>query len=257
MRLRLILALALVGLGSTLAVGQPAGLLELGRALWARLDVILIAIAIITILATVAPRGSLGGAVVFGSAGLAVHLGRRGGWSAPDVWLLLGAGAVAAGGWLAMTVDVPEPDQIDPVRRRIALLFPRRIGLAGRRAPDILSVVAVGTCVRVDLSAAKAPKGETIELLISCWAARVELAVPARWPVVAGRLASAHAIRFCGELDLAEPTPFPHLPEQAARLTKVTAERTAAHERSPASGRAAAIVIHVLGLAGEVTIVGR
>jgi hypothetical protein len=250
------MALALVGLGSAIAAGGPAGVAELARLVWAHLDLLLASAATVVFVAAVAPRGTLMAPLVLALAAAGVYAWRHRVGTGPELWALIGTGAVAAGGWLTMS-DTNDRDvrSLDPVLRRMAVLLPRTIRVVDRPAPDQLLVLAVGGRVRVDLSEAKPPRGTVMELVLTCCAAQVEVAIPRSWAVVGGRLATAHGVRFTGQLDEAQPMPYPDEPVQRQALVALAeARRSTVAETAKRSG---AVVIHALGFGGRVSLLGR
>jgi hypothetical protein len=159
-----------------------------------------------------------------------------------------------AGGWLAMSTAQSDRS-LDPVRRELAAFLPRRIKVGrGEETPRQLSVIAVSTSVGVTFAEGCVPRHPTVELLVSCWAGRVEVRAPGSWLLAAGRVAATRGIRFVGDLDHHRPFPDPRAPEQAERLGKLIQEHHREHPPPDSDIPAAVLVVHVLGFGGEVTI---
>jgi hypothetical protein len=254
---RLLAALTLVGVGSAIAAGGPVGLAYVARAVWEHLDLLLVALAGSALLAAVAPRGTRAAPVALALVGVGIHLWRNSGSSTAQVWLLLGGTAILMGGWLGTAESTARDggQPVDPVRRSVAVLFPRAIQISGQ-APDQLFVLAVGVRVRVDLSLAQPPRFASTQVLVTCCAARIEVIVPNSWPVVAGRLAAAYGVRFTGRLDSNRSTPHPQEPAEAKILGKLAKERWK-RVAGPGAPRSAVVVIHAMGFGGEIVLVDR
>jgi hypothetical protein len=251
-----LVGLLLVAVGAALAAGGPEGLARVGAAVWTRLDLLLVGLAVAAFVTAVAPRGTLILPLALALAGGALHLMRTGSWSSDALSRLSGALAIVMGGWVVMA-DTPDAraDPVDPVLRRAAVLFPRHVRV-GRQAPAQVVVLAVGTRLLVDFTGSTMAKFNATELVVSCWAARVEVAVPHAWPVVGGRLRAAHRIRFTGQLDSEQLAPSPQDRDTAGWLGELSRER-ARRATGDEPAESFAVVVHVLGLGGEVVLVGR
>jgi hypothetical protein len=97
-KLRVLAALTLVGIGSALAAGGTAGLMYVARAAWEHLGLLLLVLAGSVLFAAVVPRGTRAAPLAIALAGWSIHLWRTSGGSTSQVWLLVGGLVVLIGG---------------------------------------------------------------------------------------------------------------------------------------------------------------
>jgi hypothetical protein len=256
-RSRTLIGLLLVSIGSTLAVAGPGGLGRVGLLFASHLYLVFFAAAGLSLFLTVLPRGTRAAPAGLFVAGLIAYVAdHHGWWHASQPWALAGLMIVLAGGGLSMTASGRKrSEDFDPVQRAWAIGFPRTVAFPGTEwTPGLISAYAIGTKLTIDLRKPAEARGKYVELAIACWVARVEIVLPDHWPVVAGRLAQTKGIRFSGSLDSNETFTDPRDQLQFNRLNNVVEEWRRLHQADPDP---AVVVVHVLGLGGEVSLVGR
>jgi hypothetical protein len=250
-RLRGLVAATLIGVGAILAVDGSHGLSTATRLLADHGWILLLVLAGLAALQTIAPANSLVGPFILAAAGVLVFALKEGGigWPAAGGLLLL------IGGRLAMVTSGENGKRLDPLRREFAVIFRRQIEFdRDQIIPEELSIVAIAAVARVTFHEGAEYERETAELLVTCWAGgHVELRVPRHWAVVAGRVGAAHGIRFKGRLD--DPRLFrdPHHKDHD-ELVKIAEARWRDHPPAPGAGLAQTLVVHVMGLGGWVTL---
>lgn len=241
--------LGLVVVGVILAVDGPHGIATAAGLVGDHVGVVLVAAAVAGLVHNLAPRGTVIGPAVLAGAGVGALALRYGWWSARDVWVVVGAALVIAGGLMAVGGQ-SRPLRSDPARRVVAVLFRRTVEFrSGEDAPERLTVVAVFTRCEVDLRRAELPRYGPVEIMVSCWASVVTLRLPGHWPVVAGRVTAARHVRMCGSLDSTDPFESPE--EKRDELVDLAAER---QEREGSARKGVATVVHVVGVGGSVVI---
>ena len=245
-----LLGLAMIGVGAIVAVDGLDGVVRVAQALVAHVGVVLVALAIVLLAHNMAPAGTWVGPLTVGGVGVAI-LAWQHGWGFGAIWAAAGGMMMLVGGRIVMSMRFEsEPIEAAPVRRLIGVLARRRLGFTStQHAPERLRILAVGARIDIDMRAARLPAVGPVEVLISCWEGAVKLQLPQHWAVVAGRVTTGRAIRLAGVLDSSEVFEDPE--NQADRLGDIAEERRQA-TNAPAVG--AAIVVHVLGLGGAVTI---
>jgi hypothetical protein len=243
----------MVGAGSVLLVSGPDEAASALTMLVDHLDLVLLGAGALLLLLALAPGRSLVGPLIVLATGSAVLVVRRDLLTPDHGWRLAGGAVVAGGIWLAAHGRSGPAEQA--VRRIVAVLVPRSMRVAdGARAPHHVSVVVAGTRAAVDFTQARPAESQPIELDVSCWFGRLELTLPAAWPVAAGRVNAAYGIRFVGTLDHDEPIRDVIAAQQD--LDRLCKERRARLAVDPAP-RSSAVVVHVLGRGGEIVLVGR
>jgi hypothetical protein len=139
-----------------------------------------------------------------GLLGLAVEHGtlRRSFFAHVPPFVLIGAGVIIA-------MSRRDRIQVDAgVRRFAAILFPVRQHVSDE-APLKIILRAMFGLLRLDMSQAARPPSTRVSVDVTCLAGRVELIVPKKWDVQAGRIDLARHITFAGSLtrsDIAPPT---------------------------------------------------
>jgi hypothetical protein len=252
-RVRLLLALALVAVGSPVAAGGPASLGRLASLVIANIHVPLLVLAAILILVSALPRGTRLGPMILIAGGLTAYAVTHGQWRAGGLWTAMGALLVLLGGRIAL-LPGSRRERIDPVWRVTAVLFPRTLAVGkGERAPEQIAVVAIGTRVVVDLREPGRVDEALIELSLSCWAGHIEILLPDSWSVVGGRLASARGVTFRGQLDSTKLFADPRNQEMYEKLINTGAARRERHQE-PTGVDPAVVVVHVLGFGGAVEL---
>jgi len=242
-RPRVLVALAMMVAGALLTLDGPGGVTRAGRLLAEHGGIVLIALAVAALLAAMAPRGTVVGPVVVGLIGVGLVGARAGLWSAEALWTAGGTGLVVVGGWVVMASVSPAAHDFDPAWRRRAILWPRTIEVSDENAwPQHLGILAVGTKVEVDLRRGRRPVTAFLELAVSCWGGRVEVYLPPHWRVLPGRVHAATAVRLKGRLDDTEPLRDPHAPGAEKRIAAM-------------GGNDVVVVIHIVGLGGEVQLI--
>ncbi|GAB3873144.1 hypothetical protein ACFQ1S_00770 [Kibdelosporangium lantanae] len=240
-----LLALLAISTGSVLVAAGPPGLAHLGTLLWDNAGWLLLSLGGLSLLATVAPKGSLLGPLVLVVLGLVVL-----GWPRPEIWALTG-GVMAVGGAFLL-VKQPITATNDPVVRRSAVLFPRSFTLSALGlGPSRLYLRTVGTRLVADATWMAPPPKDVLELVVSCWGGRVELKLPMHWTVVAGRLSATKLISFEGTLD--SPKPIPH-PTTVSKSDRDDLIRARVERYGTPGDSAALVVVHVLGFGGVVEV---
>lgn len=238
-------------MGAILVVAGPAGLAAAVRVLLGHAGLVLIGMALAALLYNLAPQGTLAGPVVLAAVGGAVLAWQRGWWSARSIWALVGLALALTGGALVIRKD-PGVVTTEPVRRIVAPAVRRRLAFRSEEgAPERLRLVAVAARIDVDLRQAQPPAYGPMEVFVSCWGGTICFDIPDSWAVVAGRLTAARSIRFEGILDSADTFPDPDDPEMAERLAQIASSRK---DSTGATDVGAAIVVHVLGIGGSVTV---
>jgi hypothetical protein len=237
--------------GTALTLDGPEAVEAALGWLFTHADLIVIGVAVMGLLHNIAPRGALAGPLILGAAGLTAAVIRGHSLPAMGGWSTVGAGVAVVGGLMVMR-RTSQPAQPDPVRRVVAAVFSREIVYeAGQDAPERLSVVAIGCPVDVNLKAAGLPRHRLVEINIVCIAAHVRIAVPANWPVVAGRVAGTRGVRLSGLLDSTETFDDPRDDEQAEDLNDLAVRKMKAARRRRVGSP---VVVHIVGWAGSVAI---
>jgi hypothetical protein len=186
--------------------------------------------------------------------GAAVFAFQRGHWSDRVTWQLAGGGLIVMGGWLAMAPTSPA-SSLDPVRRELAVVIPRPIRIRSEeRSPQQLSVIAIGTSAHVTFAEGCILTDHVVELLVSCWGGSVDVQLPDSWPVVAGRVNAARMIRLDGKLDRNDAFADPRTPADYGTLQKLIKKRRENHPPRDPSRPSAALVMHVTGIGGQISI---
>ena len=256
---RIALALLLVGLGGTLAAGGPVALGRLALVVLDHIYLLFLAAAAVSIFVTVMPRGTRTGPVVLILAGSVAYVATHQRSPGQSGWVAVGLLAVVAGGGLAMTaknLGNKNRRDFDPVRRRWAIGIQKVVEFhADEWIPDHISVYAVGTKLRIDLTAPAEARRQYVELSVICCGGCVEIVLPDHWPVVGGRLAFTRTIHFSGRLDSEETFPDPRDQIQYKRLGQVIERRHRQYREF--NQPPPVLVVHVMGLGGEVSLVGR
>jgi hypothetical protein len=247
-RWQTLLALLAVGAGSVLTAAGPTGLSRLGVLLVDNAGWLLIALGTLALLSAIAPRGALLGPLLLILAGLVVI-----GWPQPEIWTLSGSVITVGGGLLLIRGTQGRTRNEDRVMRRSGALVRRTILLDHKDiCPDHMFLRAVCGKLIVDVTQARPPGGDVLELMITCWGGWVDIRPPEHWAVVSGRLAAANLIVFDGPLDDRQPHP------NAARLDgdalDQLKDKRVKQEHRDKGLQAALVVVHVMGLGGGVTV---
>jgi hypothetical protein len=257
-RSRIVWALLLVGFGAALAVAGPVGLGRLALDVLSHIYFLFLAAAAVSIFLTAMPRGTRIGPVVLIVAGSAAYVATHERSTGRSGWVLVGLLIVLVGGGLAMTARSGKSKNtrdFDPVRRSWAIGIHRVVDFhEDKWIPGYISVCVIATKVKVDLTVPAEARGKYVELSVACWGGCVEIVLPEHWPVVGGRLALTRAIHFSGRLDSEDTFSDPRDQSQYRRLGLVIEER---HRLYPELKEPAVLVVHVMGLGGNVSLVGR
>ena len=112
-------------------------------------------------------------------------------------------------------------------------------------------LTSVAARIDVDLRTAQPPQYGPLQVFVSCWGGAVHLDFPEGWAVVAGRLLAARSIRFKGALDSADTFPSPDDPTTVEMLNEVAEQRG---QSTGSTDPTVAVVVHVLGIGGTVTV---
>ncbi|CAM3329932.1 hypothetical protein KIPE111705_02835 [Kibdelosporangium persicum] len=246
----MLLALLAVSAGSVLAASGPGGFARLGTVVLDNAGWLLLAAGAVALLSAIAPPGALLGPLVLIVAGLVVVLDPP----RPEVWTLSGGIITVGGGLFLMRRAGTEQPNADPVMRRSAVLFPRKVRLrSDELCPERLFLRSVlSVRITANLRAAAPPQRGIIELLITCWGGQVRVTLPDHWTVVGGRLAAAKLISLDGVLDHARTYPDLSLIKEAAEFTELTEARFAKHGSDDQEPVLA--IVHVMGLGGVVRL---
>jgi len=249
-----VLGVVCVWVGAVLAAQGPEGVAWIVVGLTQHMALILLCLATGALLYNIAPRGALPGPLLLGSAGLTVLAIRNQWWNDQDVWFLTGTALAIVGGLTVMRKRQTTL-RSNPVRRIVGAIVRRRLVVeADQYAPERIVVLAICGRVEIDLRLARLPRYGPVEVMVSCWMSAVELFVANHWPVVAGRVHAARGIQLEGCLDSSELFDEPESEEQGERLVQLAKERQISMK---ADQEGSAIVVHVLGLGGSVSISGR
>lgn len=253
--------IAAVWLGAVLTTGGLAAVETAAVAGGRAAGVLLVVGAIGCLLANIAPRGTLLGPLLLLAVGLAVvalqrdWLSSRGGW--PAVGFL-----ISVGGAFMTTRSTPPTQPPEPVRRVFGVALRRRLSYrAGEAAPAQLRLITIVNRTEIDLSAAGLPEfGDIVELVVTSVFGTVEIDLPPSWPVVAGRVTASRHVRLSGVLD--SDVSFDD-PDADADPDTGESQQDGLDliigKRKQATGSAhggAAVVIHVLGWGGSITVKG-
>jgi len=253
---RTVLALLLVSLGSALAVAGPVALGRVGLLIASHIYVLFFAAAALSVFLTVLPRGTRVGPAMLFVAGVVAYIAAHGRGHRWDPWALAGLMIALLGGGLSMaTSSRKRTEDVDPVKRVWAIAFPRTSDFQDNEwTPQLISACAIGAKLTIDLRSPAEARGKYVELAIACWAGRVEIIPPDHWPIVAGRLAQTKGIRFSGNLDSSETFSDPRDQAQYNKLGEIVDKWRRLHT---ASTEPTVVVVHVMGLGGQISLVGR
>jgi hypothetical protein len=234
---RVAAALLLVAAGATIGAGGSSAALHLAQMIWTNLSLIILAIACMALLASIAPIGSVAGPLLLVVLAGGVWALQAGWITVGERWLwtllLIGTGVLVA-------ADPAGQRRPDMTQRRWAMLFPRTI--TPESIPGKVRVVAAGNRLRLDLRTTN-PGAPVTEIFASIWLGKVELLLPNDWAVVAGRVTAARAIEFSGTMTTAASYTDPSGSDQK-RLEALV---------DPPS-RPFVGVVHVLGVLGRIDV---
>lgn len=233
-RIRIGLGLLAVAAGTAWLYGGVAAVQAGALAVAAAIPVLLLIAGAVLVFRASTPRGTLAGPLALlaiGGGGVAAQYGVL---RAANLDRLVGLGLVVGGIAVAMSSRSEEPSAPVSVRRFRTLVWPRRTTVRGP-APFQLVVQAALGRVAVDLSHADFPKGvRSTEIDMSIFYGRIELALPATWTVVAGRVAAARGVAFEGLLDSRKPAELDEDQEESSPTPRV--------------------VLNALGLGGAISV---
>lgn len=252
------LSLLLVAIGSALFVGGPDPVVELARWLADRAGVLLLGLAAAIALVTALPRGAATGPLGLAGAGVVVLLVQHGQMTSADWWAMGGGALIGLGALLSLgRRRGGSPQDVDPVHTYRIMLLSRLIAVeATDRMPKQIRLITIGARAELNLAAAQPGRTDVLELVLTCCAGRVEVALPERWAAVAGRVSATRRVDFIGRLDA--PAPLTDLDDERQRmvLTEAAAERAKDYP-VPDGARSVVVLIHVVGLWGQVVLLGR
>jgi hypothetical protein len=253
-RARIGAAILLVGAGAVLAVSGTEGAVRLWEGVIRFGPYAVLAAGLLGVLASFAPRSIDPGPLLLVLIG-AILIVWQWDWL-PVGWPhLTGVLALGLGGWV-MTTAPRRAANLDPVLRARAVVFPARPRLPDT-APDYLAATAVGARLTLDLRAAGRPSFSQLELAVSCWlGGSVDVHLPEHWAVVCGRSESTHGVKLHGRVDSEMTIPYVNDPAGATKLDQAARDRLksvgAAEGTEPV-----AVLLHLTGVLGRVTLMGR
>jgi hypothetical protein len=246
-----------VSAGTALAVAGPRVLLAVGSEAAAHAGVILISGAVLLVVGSAVPPGRRTLPLLLAVAGVLLLLVRD-----PVLWHRYGwatVGLLLITGGVRIMVAVPLPTRprrrdVDTFRRVYAGPFQRTVFEPAKAAhtPRHISVFSCLGAVTVDLTGAAAPATPLIEIFVTGCGATVKIVIPDGWIAVAGRVTAVRRVRMRGPLDSPRPVEDPNAEFQ--KLRELVKRKEAAAKVMEGSG--AAVVVHVVGLAGSVTVDG-
>lgn len=246
----------LIAAGSIVAAYGTDGVIRLWEIMLRYGPYALVAAGVLALAGRLVPRVIDPGPILLILIGASVIAVQRSWFPGGSLTNVAGLLTITVGGWL-MTATPSASRQADPVRRASTAILPRRVRIAGPSpTPLQISVLAVCGRITLDLRDAADPELTRVEITVSCWAGgSVDIFLPGHWAIACGRVESVRAIRMAGRVDTAEITRFPDLAETRAVLRTVAEDRL---RTVPAAGRApVAVVVHIVGVLGRVTLAGR
>jgi hypothetical protein len=241
---RAIVSALLVAVGSVIVVAGPRPVLDTGQWLLDHSGVVLLALAAAVALWKAVPRESRKWPLLLAVVGVVILLVQHG----VDPVAIAGGVLVILGALVSgLRFADSFRDDTDPVHIYRRVFYGRNITARSLQpVPQILRLLAVGTTVKIDLTAARRGEFDFLELAVTCWCARVEIVLPSHWAVAAGRLAATTAVRFIGVLDTATLITDVYDEEQTTELTAIATER-AGQAQDTGLLRRVGVVIHVAG----------
>lgn len=251
-------SLLLVAIGSALLVGGPDPLVDLVRWLADRAGVLLLGLAAAIVLVTAIPRGAATGPLGLAGAGVVVLAAQHGQITSADWWAVGGGVLIGLGAFLSLGRRHSDSSQdVDPVQTYRVLLLSRSIPVrSSDQVPKQIRLIAIGARAQLDLAAAQPGRTDVLELVLTCYAGRVEVALPERWAVVAGRVSATRSVDFIGRLDAITPLTDLNDELQCTVLTEAATDQAKSYP-VPEGARSMVVVIHVVGLWGQVILLGR
>lgn len=241
---RAIVGALLVAVGSVIVVAGPQPVVGMGQWLLHHSGTLLLALAAAVALWKAVPREARKWPLLLAAVGVVVLLVQHGvDPMAVAGGVLVGFGALMSG----LRPGDSFRDDIDPVHIYRRIFYGRNIKARPLQpVPQLLRLLAVGTTVKIDLTAARRGEFDFLELAVTCWFARVEIVLPPHWAVAAGRLAATTGVRFTGVLDTATLITDVYDEGQTAELTSIATER-AGHAEDTGLVRRVGVVIHAAG----------
>lgn len=255
---RTAVGLSLVAIGSALFAGGPHPVVEVARWLAARAGVLLLGLAAVIALVTASRRGARVGPLGLAVIGVVVLAAQRGQVTSVDWWASGGAVLIGMGAFLSLRRRRENPAQdVDPVHTYRVLLLSRPIVITSTdRVPKQIRLCAIGARAQLDLAAAQPGRTDVLELVLTCCAGRVEVTLPEAWAAVAGRVSATRHVTFGGRLDATAPVTDLNDERQIKALAEAAAKRAKIY-RVPEGSRSVIVVINVVGVYGEVVLLGR
>jgi hypothetical protein len=242
----------LVAAGAVLIVAGPGPLVAVVRWLLAHAGEVLLGLAVVIALVAALPRGSRKLPLSLAAAGLIVFLAQRG----VSGTVLLGLVLLGLGlGFVAVRYGDQFRDDVDPVHTYWRICSSRSIvARPSVEMPQQVKLLAIGSFrTRLDLRDADTDSASTpVEIVLTCWLSRIEIAVPTAWAVLAGRVGATKHIRFDGALDSEEL-----ITDTADAEQLETLEQSAKDRAGQYGGRGVGVVIHVAGAMGAVSLARR
>ncbi len=253
---RTIVGAFLVAAGAVLAAAGPAPLLEIARWVFARAGVVLLGLAAALALWAAVPRDRRKLPLMLAGMGAMVLLVQR----EVDLFVIVGGALIAMGVLVpGFRVGAGFRDDVDPVHTYWRVVYPRGITAKPTvRLPRQIRVRSFGlpAPVRMNLLDYKPGDSWFLEIILTCWFARVTIDLPPQWAVVAGRVAATRKVSFVGQLDSSVLITDLEDVDQATELRALAEERSArhtGHEKAMAIG----VVVHMAGAFSKVTLTGR
>ncbi|MEU5891112.1 hypothetical protein ABZ835_30325 [Streptomyces sp. NPDC047461] len=212
-RIRVVVGLGAVAMGTAWAVGGVAGLRDVVGVLLVAVPALLVLAGVVLLLRAAVPDGQLGGPLTLVGVGVGVLVLRFGvpqlselSDQAPTALILGGVFVALFRGRSGSGLDIG-------VRRYTSLLYPRvRTSLEGRAPKKLILRALLFGEVDIDLSRCEFPFEARLVVDVTMLWACVRLKVPADWTVLAGRVELTSGVRFHGRLSepaFASPQPSP------------------------------------------------
>ncbi|SNR35211.1 LiaF transmembrane domain-containing protein [Actinomadura mexicana] len=199
-RTRVLLGLVAVATGAALAAGGSDALRRGVEVFAQTAPYLLLAAGAIILLKSVLPREqTVAGPAFLVVAGL-TWLAVARDWFASETMRPFASAVLVVGGVaVAMSSGRRDLDIDTGVRRCMAIVMPRVSRFA--QAPRKLVVRALAGDVVIDLSEARLPRQQEMEIDLALLYGYVQILIPEGWAVVRGRLETARRIRLDGKLD--------------------------------------------------------
>jgi hypothetical protein len=144
-----------------------------------------------------------------------------------------------------------------PILRATTFLLPRTYHFsATEKTPPAFRLTAIAGSLHADLVDLQLPRRNGVEIFITCWAGgHVKLALPANWPVYAGRMTAVTAIRCAPKFEFSDAQYFEDPQgEHGDDLLALAQAFNARPEQVNPTAKPVWALIHIAGFAGTVDI---